>query len=160
MGKTIDLAGCQFGKLTVLERAGSNQDNKAMWKCLCECGKTIVACGKELRRGRIKSCGCLRRVHAGEGTRLYWVWQGMLSRCYYSGHKHYKYYGGRGITVCDEWRHDFVAFREWALQSGYDENAPRGECTIDRTDNSKGYSPENCKWVSMKVQIANRRPRK
>ena len=69
----------------------------------------------------------------------------------------YKNYGGRGIKVCPEWRESFEAFHDWAMANGYDENAPRGQCTIDRIDNDKGYSPDNCRWVSMAVQNTNKR---
>lgn len=69
----------------------------------------------------------------------------------------YRGYGGRGITVCEDWRNDYAAFRDWAMANGYDENALYGECTIDRIDNDKGYSPDNCRWVSMKEQSVNKR---
>lgn len=98
----------------------------------------------------------MKTIHGGAATRLYSVWRGMHSRCYQKSHNCYKYYGARGITICDEWLHDFGAFREWAMANGYDENAPRGQCTIDRIDNDKGYSPDNCRWVDMKVQAKNK----
>ena len=80
----------------------------------------------------------------------------MKDRCYCPSHNAYKYYGERGITVCDEWLNDFQAFYDWAMANGYDENAPKGKCTIDRIDNDKGYSPDNCRWVDMKVQNNNK----
>ena len=89
--------------------------------------------------------------------RLYKVWKGMRERCYYKNHKGYKYYGARGIAVCDEWRNSYAAFEKWALSNGYNRNAKQGECTLDRIDVNGDYCPENCRWVPMSVQNKNRR---
>lgn len=97
--------------------------------------------------------GCARR---NLQTRLYNVWKNMKVRCNNPHSKEYKYYGQRGISVCDEWN-DFNVFREWSYNNGYDENAKRGECTLDRIDVNKNYDPSNCRWVNMKTQCANRR---
>lgn len=88
--------------------------------------------------------------------RLYGVWRNMLMRCYNPKTKSYHRYGGRGISVCDDWRLDFQAFKDWALAAGYDYTAPRGQCTIDRTNNDGNYCPENCRWVTIRENIANR----
>jgi hypothetical protein len=80
--------------------------------------------------------------------RLYKVWENMKARCYNTKHKSYHRYGGRGITVCDEWKTNFKAFEKWALENGYDGTAPQGKCTLDRIDNDEGYSPNNCQWIS------------
>jgi hypothetical protein len=80
----------------------------------------------------------------------------MNQRCSNPSDKNYNRYGGRGISVCDEWREDFQAFYEWAIANGYDETAPVGECTIDRIDNDKGYAPDNCRWVDLKTQQNNK----
>lgn len=101
--------------------------------------------------------GYLNRTHGGHGSRLYPIWTAMLARCYHPQNKSFHNYGGRGITVCDEWRNSYEAFRDWALATGYDEKAPRGQCTIDRIDVNGNYCPENCHWVDMKTQAANKR---
>ena len=95
-------------------------------------------------------------MHGKTNTRLFNVWRGMKRRCHSTSDKNYDIYGGRGIAVCDEWRNNFQAFYDWAMANGYDENAPTGQCTIDRVDNDKGYSPDNCRWVDMKVQNNNK----
>ena len=97
--------------------------------------------------------GCGKR---NSPSRLYNVWKNMKVRCNNPHYKEYKYYGGRGITVCEEWN-DFNEFQKWAYSNGYDEKAKRGECTLDRISTDKGYSPSNCRWVNMKVQCSNRR---
>lgn len=89
--------------------------------------------------------------------RLRSVWSGMMERCYDPMCKAYQHYGGSGITVCDEWRYSFAAFLMWAMENGYDENANRSDCTLDRIDSFGNYSPENCRWVDMREQIHNQK---
>lgn len=89
--------------------------------------------------------------------RLRDVWAAMMERCYDPGFKEYAHYGGSGVTVCDEWRYSFAAFLMWATENGYDENAKRNECTLDRIDPFGNYCPENCRWTNMEAQIHNQK---
>lgn len=158
-----DLSGLTFGKLLVIEPCGRDKEHKLVWACSCECGETTKATGHDLRRGKKKSCGCgkkhtqFKTSHGGTSDRLYVVWAQMKQRCENQNSRGWRYYGGRGITVCDEW-HDYVAFREWAVSNGYRPRADRGDCTIDRINVDGNYEPDNCRWVDMKVQARNKRP--
>lgn len=100
------------------------------------------------------------KTHGLSKTRLYRVFKSMKDRCFNKNNAYYKNYGGRGITICREWLDDFAAFYNWALCNGYDENAPKGECTIDRINNNGNYEPSNCRWVNNKVQQSNKRSNK
>ena len=165
MGTFIDLTGQRFGLLTVVGRAGSSKHWQALWHCECDCGGKAVVQTQNLKKGVTKSCGCLQRertkaastTHGGTHERLHGVWTAMKSRCNNPNNKRYKYYGLRGIKVCEEWSKSYAAFRDWALRTGYDPEAPRGACTIDRIDVDGDYCPENCRWVDNDTQAKNKR---
>ncbi len=162
MKKAQDLSGQRFGKLTVLERAGA-KGHHTTWLCKCDCGNAVTVSRGNLLNGHCKSCGCLKhrpavnRTHGQSKTRLYYVWRNMLNRCYNDKLRDYPNYGGRGITVCDEWKDNFQAFSEWAFSNGYDPAARRGEYTLDRKDTNGNYEPSNCRWVTETVQANNKR---
>ena len=158
----IDLTGKRFGNYTVLRRVPSTNNN-VKYLCHCDCGTEKIVYASSLRSGKVVSCGCHKnnqcgdnfRKHALRRSTLYGVWSSMKGRCLNPNNQKYSIYGGRGIKVCDEWRNDFKAFYDWAYANGYDENAPKGQCTIDRINVDGNYEPSNCRWVTAKQQSNN-----
>jgi hypothetical protein len=153
MSKLIDITGQKFGKLTVIKIA-KNKNGRVYWECKCDCGNPIqqIIESYPLRHGQTKSCGCIvGENHGKTNTRLYQIWINMKSRCYNKNVPEYKYYGAKGVIICNDWFNSFNVFYGWAINNGYDDNL-----TIDRIDVSGNYEPNNCKWVTEKAQCNNR----
>lgn len=158
MGKIKDITGEKFGRLTVIEFAGYGTSNKTQWKCLCECGNEIIVKTNSLRTGHTRSYGCLEietkrecsKTHGLRYDPLYSTWLNIRDRCNNPNNSHYKWYGEKGIKMCDKWN-DFREFYDWANNNGYVKGL-----SIERIDNSLGYCPENCKWIEFKDQAKNK----
>lgn len=163
MSKVIDLKGERFGKLVVIERTES-VGGRATWLCRCDCGNLIKRQGKLLRQNKVKSCGCLKsenmikmntkhgHLKRGNNRRLLEIWSGMKKRCLNKNYERYQDYGGRGITICDEWLSEFENFHNWAINNGYNDTL-----TIDRIDVDGNYEPSNCRWATPAEQNMNKR---
>ena len=157
-------SGDVFGKLTVVKEVPYEiKNNRTVRRilCECECGSLKIVRFADLRSGKTLSCGCLQKqkvsdyhkTHGKSNTRLYHIWFDMNHRCFNKNNAEYKSYGGRGISVCKEWQglEGFLHFEKWSFLNGYND-----KLTIDRVNNNKGYSPENCRWITIKEQQRNR----
>lgn len=153
MSRYKDMKGQKYGSLTVVSFSHMDKHNSANWKCICECGAFKTVSRPHLTSGDIKSCGCLKREinHKQSSSKLYYVWVAMIDRCRNPNNKSYKYYGARGIKVCEDWS-DFREFHLWAEESGYSE-----DLTIERKDVDGDYHPSNCEWIPFSDQAKNKR---
>lgn len=163
MPKLIDLSGRRFGRIVVLREDGRDKHNKPLWMCLCDCGKERTVLGNSLSRNKTKSCGCLqsevvtnmstKHGHAKRGheTTEHIIWSLMIQRCTNPSSTNYKYWGGRGINVCERWLHSFEAFY---ADMG---ERPSKKYSLDRIENDGNYEPSNCKWSTRTEQRMNQR---
>ena len=155
----IDLTGHRFGRLVVIREYGRSKDRQIMWLCRCDCGGEVVVTSCNLRSGNTQSCGCLQRErstkHGCAQKNWYKVYSNMMQRCgHLEGASEYQLclYRDRGITVCDLWQKSPLDFGDWLFAHGWHKGLQ-----IDRIDNDKGYSPENCRVVTPKENSNNRR---
>lgn len=158
-----DITGQKFGRLTAVSHSGKNKHNHSLWLCKCDCGNTKIVELSSLTKNRTRSCGCLdkeahilrpnRKTHGMCGTRIHRIWKVMKNRCLNPNTPDYKrWYGGRGVTVCEEWKNSFQAFYEWAMANGYNDTL-----SIDRIDENGNYEPSNCRWADATTQARNTR---
>lgn len=152
-----NLTGKRFGRLTVISLKSTSSGN-TIWNCKCDCGKEVKVSRNCLTSGNTKSCGCLKKEldmtrnkkHGLSNSRIYKIWAGMKKRCNNPKDSNFKTYGARGITVCEEWKADFISFYNWAMENGYQENL-----TIDRINVNGNYEPSNCRWITQSEQTRN-----
>lgn len=173
----LSLTGQRFGRLVAIGPTPHRSTNReVLWLCRCDCGTTIERVGRNLKRGTAKSCGCLQkeivadlaktnnRTHGhttlGRRSGTYSAWSEMIARCTNPKKKMFRYYGGRGVKVCDRWLNSFENFLAdmGARPPGRNHTGKRSFYSLDRIINNGNYEPGNCRWATWKEQCANRRP--
>lgn len=160
MPRFQDITGQRYGFWTPIRRAPRTKPGGASrWLCRCDCGTEREVDSATLKSGKSRSCGCkmaeftsnANKTHGLSGTRLHSIWKNMRRRCLAADNPRFPDYGGRGITICDEWR-DFAVFHAWATANGYAD-----DLTIERLDVDGNYEPDNCTWIPREEQSTNRR---
>ena len=162
--KREELVGRKFGRLTVMEFSGKNKFRNLKWICVCDCGCEKEVFGYRLKSGETQSCGCLHKERQrervkhgysrrGAVTTTYKTWRSIKDRCFNPTQDNYKYYGGRGITVCERWLDKEHGFENFLADMG---EQPDG-LTLDRENSSGDYTPENCRWITQQEQCNNQR---
>jgi hypothetical protein len=149
--KAGDLIGKRFGKLTIRDTFSDKKNTLA--NCICDCGNSRPIRVYDLKRGHTKSCGCGRGTKRNKRGKapLYYTWRSMKERCNRPKHKSFKYYGGKGVTVCEEWLKSFETFSEWCIANGWELGLE-----IDREDSNGNYEPSNCRFVTRIENLNNR----
>lgn len=157
-----DLSGQRFGRQIAVGRVGKNEWGNTLWLCRCDCGKEHIVPSGKLVQGKSRSCGCLKRdigikqlekhgITTGGKPRTFIIWNGMKARCLNPKAVSFKNYGGRGISICEDWL-VFENFHNWAVSNGYSDGL-----TIDRIDNNGNYEPSNCIWEDAKINRSKQR---
>lgn len=153
-----DLTGMRMGRLVAIKQADHKaKGGQILWECKCDCGNEVLVTTSNFTRGNSTSCGCKRTEHkygdkSTKRMRIYKIYYAILQRCFNPNSKAYKWYGGRGITICAEWKDSFESFMSWALLNGYSDSL-----TIDRIDHEGNYEPNNCRWITQAEQLNNTR---
>jgi hypothetical protein len=168
--RALDLKGVRFGRLLAIRPTSKRNGHNIIWELRCDDGNIVEASTDNLRSGNVQSCGCLRsELHLKRVTkhgdrvngtrRTYSIWTGIKTRCYNKNHIYFKYYGGRGITMCNAWKNSYTSFKEYVmnLPNVPDNINDKGRINyqIDRINNNRNYEPGNVRWATLEEQARN-----